>query len=103
MLRRIYADTPLLEALRKTPAYLQSLRELVSKKERHGRPYVVLIGEVCSLLLQSQSHSNLQDPGSFSITYTIGDLQIEGDLRDLGPSMSLMPLSLYKMLQLQDL
>ena len=31
MLRRIYADTPLLEALWKIPAYLQSLRELVSK------------------------------------------------------------------------
>jgi len=42
-LRRIYADTLLLEALRKTPAYLQSLREPVSKKKKHGGPSVVPI------------------------------------------------------------
>jgi len=29
---RIYADTPLLKALKKAPAYLQFLRELLSKK-----------------------------------------------------------------------
>jgi len=51
MLRRICADTPVLEVLRKTPTYLQSLRELLSKKEKHGGPSVVPIGEVYSLIL----------------------------------------------------
>jgi len=59
MLRRIYADTPLLEALRKTLAYLQSLRDLVSKKEKHEGPSMVPIGEVYSLILQRQSPSKL--------------------------------------------
>lgn len=103
MLRRIYADIPFLEALRKTPTYIQSLRELVSKKDKHGGPSVVPIGEVCSLILQSQSPPKVQDPGSFSIPYARRDLPIEGALYDLGASMSLMPLSLYTRLQLQDL
>jgi len=103
VLKRIYADTPFLEALKKTLAYIQFLRELISRKGEHGRASVVPIREVCSSILQSQSPSKLQDLGSFSILYTIGDLQIEGALYNLGASLSLMPLSLYRRHQLQDL
>jgi len=102
MLRRIYTNTPLLEALRKTPAYLQSLRELASKKEKHGGPSVIPIAEVCSLILQNQSPSKLQDPGSLFISCAIGDLQIEGAFCDLGASMSLILFSLYRRRPLQD-
>jgi len=98
MLGMIYADTSLFEALRKTLACLQSLRELVSKKEKHGGPFEVPIGEVCSLDLQSQSPFNMQDPGSFSIPCAIGDLHIEGAFCDLGASMCLMFISFYRRL-----
>ena len=64
---------------------------------------VVPIGEVCCLILQSQSPSKLQNPGRFSIPCAVGDLHIEGALCNLGANMSLIPLSLYKRLQLSDL
>ena len=64
---------------------------------------MVPIGEIYSLIYQSQSPSKLQDLDSFSVSCVVGDLQIEGALCDLGASMSLMPLSLYMRLQLQDL
>ena len=96
VLRRIYADTPLLEALKKAPTYLQFFRELLSKKGKSEEGSVVPIREVCNSILQSQSPSKLQDPGSFSIPCAIGDLQIEGALCDLEASVSLMSLSLQK-------
>ena len=64
---------------------------------------MVLIGEVCSSVLQSQKPSKLQDPSSFFIPYAIGDQQIEGALCHLEVSVSFMPLSLYKKLELLDL
>jgi len=45
----------------------------------------------------------LQDHGSFSIPCCIGGMQIEGALCDLGASVSLMPLSLCKRLELLNL
>lgn len=102
-LKRIYADTPFLEALKKAPTHIQFLRELVSKKGEPVKGPIVPIGEACSALLQRPPLPKLQDPGSFSIPCCIGDVQIERALCDLGASVSLMPLSLCKKLELLHL
>jgi len=72
------------------------------KGEPEGVP-VVLIGEVRSLILQSQLPSMLQDHGSFSIPCCIGGMQIKRALCDLGASVSLLPHSLCKKLELLHL
>jgi len=59
------------------------------------------IGRVCSSFLQSPIM--LQDQGDFCIPSCIGDIQIEGALCDLGASVNLMRLSLYRRLKLLDL
>ena len=58
------------------------------------------IGRACSSFLQSPT--KLQDPSDFCIPCCIGDIQIERALCDLGASVSLMPLSLYRRLMLLD-
>jgi len=90
-----------LEALKKTPAYLQFLRDFLSKKGKPKGGSIMPIGQACSSFLQSPV--KLQDPGDFSIPYRIGDVQIQGALCDLRASVSLMPLSLYRRLKLLDL
>ena len=59
------------------------------------------IGRACSSFLQSPA--KLQDPGDFCIPCCIGNIQIERALCDLGTSVSLMPLSLYRRLTSLDL
>jgi len=103
ILRRVYADTLFLEALKKALAYFKFLRELLSKKGEPERVPVVPMGEFCNSILQSQSPSKLQDHGSFSILCCIGGMQIEGALCDLGASVSLMPLSLCNRFELLNL
>jgi len=87
VLKRIYADTPFLEVLKKAPANLQFLRELLSKKDMFEGGSVIPFGEVCSSVLQSPS--KLQDPGSFSIPCAVEDLHIKGALCYLGASVSI--------------
>ena len=41
----------------------------------------------------------LDDPGSFSIPITVGNISIDRALCDLGASVSLMPYSMYKRLR----
>jgi len=51
-MRRIYAYAPFLEAFKKAPAYLQFLREFLSKKGEPKGVLVVPIGEAFSAILQ---------------------------------------------------
>jgi len=90
VLKQVYVDTPFLEALRKTPARLQFVRDFLSKNGEPKGGSVMPVGWVYSSILQSPV--KLQDPGNFFIPYYIGDVQIEGALYDLGASVSLMPL-----------
>jgi len=101
VLKQVYTDTPFLEALKKAPAYLQFVRDFLSKKGKPKGGLVMPIGRVCNSILQSPV--KMQDPGDFFIPYCIGDVQIEGALCNLGASVSLMPLSLYQKLKLLDL
>ena len=100
MLRRIYADTPFLETLKKAPACLQFVRDLLSKKGEPEGGSVIAIGRAYSSFLQSLV--KLQDPGDFCIPCCVGDIQIERTLCDMGASVSLMPLSRYRRLKLLD-
>ena len=51
VLRQIYADTLFLEALKKAPAYVQFLREILFKKGAPEGGSVIPIGEVCTAVL----------------------------------------------------
>jgi len=100
-LRRIYADTPFLKTLKKAPACLQFVRDFLSKKEEPEGGSVMPIGRACSSFVQSPT--KLQDPGDFYIPCCIGDIHIARALCNLGVSVSLMPLSLYRRLELLEL
>ena len=52
-LRRVYADTSFLETLKKVPAYLQFVRDFLSKKGEPEGGSVMPIMRMCNLFLQS--------------------------------------------------
>ncbi|KAL8092004.1 hypothetical protein AgCh_034328 [Apium graveolens] len=62
----------------------------------------VALTEECSAVLQQKLPSKLKDPGSFTIPCTIGKLSFDKCLCDLGASINLMPLSIFKKLNLPD-
>ncbi|GJZ99899.1 hypothetical protein Tco_0672450 [Tanacetum coccineum] len=57
----------------------------------------------CSALLQNHLPPNEQDPGSFILPCSIGKLDFNNVLADLGASINVMPLSMYKSLGIGNL
>ena len=56
----------------------------------------------CSTIIQNNMPPKLKDSGSFSIPCVIGKFIIDKALRDLGASISLMPLSICKRLNMGE-
>ncbi|XP_075479431.1 uncharacterized protein LOC142520314 [Primulina tabacum] len=62
----------------------------------------VNLTENCSALVQNKIPPKLKDPGSFSIPCMIGDVVFHKALWDLGASINLMPLSVFRKLGLGE-
>ena len=54
--------------------------------------------EECSAIIQKKLSQKLKDPGSFTIPCTIGGPLFDKVLCDLGASINLMPLSVFRKL-----
>nr|KYP58627.1 Retrovirus-related Pol polyprotein from transposon opus [Cajanus cajan] len=57
-----------------------------------------MLTEECSAIIQQKLPPKLKDPGSFVIPCEIGNLMVSKALCDLGASINLMPLSIFKRL-----
>ncbi|XP_074363924.1 uncharacterized protein LOC141704610 [Apium graveolens] len=88
MFREIHISIPFADALAQMPLY---------------EVKTITLSEECSSIIQCTIPPKLKDPGSFSLLCTSGEIEIKKTLCDLGASVSLMPLSIYKRLGLGEL
>ncbi|KAL5539173.1 hypothetical protein UlMin_044786 [Ulmus minor] len=84
------------------PKYAKFLKEVLSNKRRLEGNEKVMLTEECSAILQRKLPQKLKDPGSFTIPCTIGDFEFDKVLCDLGASINLMPLSIFRKLGLGE-
>ena len=101
MLKQLSINVPLVEALEQMHGYAMFMKDLVTKKrsvtfEEDDRM------QNCSAIATKSLVQKKEDPGAFTIPCTIGLLHIAKALCDLGPSINLMPLSIYKKFGLGD-
>ncbi|PNX82945.1 hypothetical protein L195_g038982, partial [Trifolium pratense] len=85
------------------PTYSKFLKEILSNKRKLDEDSTVALTEEYSAIFQNKMPPKLKDPRSFSIPCVIGNYVIDKALCDLGASVSLMPLSISKKLNLSDL
>ncbi|KAJ8765482.1 hypothetical protein K2173_014604 [Erythroxylum novogranatense] len=85
------------------PSYAKFLKEILSNKRKLEEHETVALTIECSTAIQNKLPPKLKDLGSFSIPCQIGKITIERALCDLGSSVSLMPLSLCRKLDLGEL
>ena len=101
MLNQISINVSLVEALEKMPGYAKFMKDLVTKKRS-----VTFVDDDrlqhCSAIATRSLVQKKEDPGAFSIPCTVGSLHFVKTLCDLGASINLMPLSIYKKLGLGD-
>ncbi|XP_062075795.1 uncharacterized protein LOC133779913 [Humulus lupulus] len=80
------------------PSYVKFMKEILSNKRKMGDYETVALIEECSATLQRKLPQKLRDPWSFTIPCTIGDFECKHALCDLGASVNLMPLSVFRKL-----
>ncbi|XP_022899248.1 uncharacterized protein LOC111412545 [Olea europaea var. sylvestris] len=82
------------------PSYAKFLKEILSNKRKLEEHETVCLNEECSAILLKKLPPKLKDSGSFTIPCKIGSNYFEHSLCDLGASVNLMPLSIYRSLRL---
>ncbi|XP_050909358.1 uncharacterized protein LOC127123153 [Lathyrus oleraceus] len=98
MFKKLELNIPFLEALEQMPTYAKFMKDIISKK-RTIETNPIILTETCSAILQGMKVPvKKKDRGSVTIPCTIGDRSFKKALIDLGASVSLMPLSIYKRL-----
>nr|XP_025636021.1 uncharacterized protein LOC112730131 [Arachis hypogaea] len=103
MFASLHINIPFIEGLQQMPSYIKCMKELLTKKNPLKGGQTVVMNKECSALIQKDLPTKKKDPGSFHIPCSIGDTKIDKGFCDLGESINLMPLSLMKKLQINEL
>ncbi|WVY97116.1 hypothetical protein V8G54_029267 [Vigna mungo] len=96
--KKLHINIPFAEALEQMPSYAKFMKDLLSKKRKLQEDETIMLTEECSAIIQQKLPPKLKDPGSFVIPCEIGNITVGKALCDLGASINLMPLSIFKRL-----
>ena len=100
--KQLHINIPLIEALEQMSKYAKFFKDIISKKRKLEEHETVMLTKESSAILQKKLPPKLKDPGSFSIPCTIGKSYFDRALCDLGASINLMPLSVFRKLGLRE-
>ena len=99
---RVLSNIPFADALEQMLSYVKLIKDILSKKRRFSDFEKVNLTKECSAILQRKLAQKLKDPGSFTILCTIRNSIFKRALCDLGASINLMSLSIFKRLGLGE-
>nr|GEY48085.1 reverse transcriptase domain-containing protein [Tanacetum cinerariifolium] len=102
MFKQLHINITLVDALILIPKYHKMLKALLSNKEKLLEMENTLLNENCSAVIVKKLPEKLGDPGKFLIPYGFSELKCKA-LADLGASINLMPLSVWKKLVKDDI
>ncbi|XP_061372301.1 uncharacterized protein LOC133314798 [Gastrolobium bilobum] len=100
--RKLQINIPFVEALENIPNYARFMKDLLSRKRKLQECETVILTEECNVIIQKKLPTKVKDPGSFSIPCTIGKVEVDNVLCDLGASINVMPLSIMKKLGITE-
>ena len=95
---KLHINIPFVDALEQMTSYVKFMKDILSKKRRLSDFETVNLTKECSAILQRKLPQKLKDLGSFTIPCTIGNSIFERALCDLGASINLMSLSIFRRL-----
>ncbi|GJY68444.1 reverse transcriptase domain-containing protein [Tanacetum coccineum] len=102
MFKQLHINISLADALILIPKYQKMLKSLLSNKEKLIELANTPLNENCSAVILKKLPKKLGDPGKFLIPCGFSELKCKA-LADLGASINLMPLSVWKKLGLPEL
>ncbi|GKC22054.1 reverse transcriptase domain-containing protein [Tanacetum coccineum] len=102
MFKQLHVNISLADALILISKYQKMLKSLLSNKEKLIELANTPVSENCSAVILKKLPEKLGDPGKFLIPCGFSELKCKA-LADLGASINLMPLSVWKELGLPEL
>ncbi|CAH1426857.1 unnamed protein product [Lactuca virosa] len=97
ILSQLHINIPFVEALKQIPTYAMFMKDVLTKKRVFGEFEIVATTKSCTSIIQNKLPVKKDDPGSFVLPCRIGMLDKIG-LCDLGASINVMPLSIFRTL-----
>ncbi|XP_050891022.1 uncharacterized protein LOC127096504 [Lathyrus oleraceus] len=98
ILKQLHINIPLINVIQQIPNYSKFMKDVLTKRNRVGEFAIVALTQECNQLVLGTRPPKLKDPGSFTIPCNIGETFCGRTLCDLGDSVNLMPLSIFKKL-----
>ncbi|XP_019267037.1 PREDICTED: uncharacterized protein LOC109244409 [Nicotiana attenuata] len=102
ILKQVQINIPLVDILQEVPKYAKYIKDIMANKRRLTEFETVALTEEYSSRIQGKLPQKLKDPGSFTIQISIGKTVVGRALCDLGASINLMPLSVFRQLGLGE-
>ncbi|RYR77942.1 hypothetical protein Ahy_A01g002653 [Arachis hypogaea] len=99
----LHVNIPFIRAIQQMPAFIKYMKELLPRKSSLKGGQTIVLNKECSALIQPELPTKRKDPGSFHIPCAIGETMFDRALCDLGASINLLPLSLVKKLQINEI
>ena len=100
--KKLHINIPFMDALENMPSYVKFMKKILENKNKLGEYETIALTEECSEILQKNLPPKLKDPSSFAIPFSIGNSVVGKALCDLGASINLMLLSMFKRLKLGE-
>ncbi|KAI3721759.1 hypothetical protein L2E82_32777 [Cichorium intybus] len=97
--RKVEVNIPLLEAIKQVPRYAKFLKELCTSKKKLKGDETIKVNENVSAIIQKRLPPKYKDPGVFTVPCKLGDTYIPRVMLDLGASINVLPLSIFKNLK----
>ncbi|GJY03979.1 reverse transcriptase domain-containing protein, partial [Tanacetum coccineum] len=101
--QRLHLDISFVDALLHMPKFASTFKSLLSNKEKLFELASTSLNDNCSAVLLKKLPEKLEDPRKFLIPCDFPELDECLALVDLGASINLMPLSIWKKLSLPEL
>jgi hypothetical protein len=102
-LHQVKVNLLLLHLIKQMPLYVKVIKDLCTVTRKHHVKKTAFLIEQVSVIIQHKIPPKYKDSGCPTISYTIGDYNIECALLDFGASVNLLPFSVYLQRELGEL
>ena len=72
--KKIEINIPFVEAINQMPNYAKFLKDILSKKRKIAEEGIVNLTATCSAVIQQMLPEKMKDPDSFTIPWSIGNM-----------------------------
>ncbi|XP_057535202.1 uncharacterized protein LOC130813388 [Amaranthus tricolor] len=96
VLSKLEINISFIDAIKEMPSYAKFLKEVLSNKRKLPEISVETLRGECNIILECKVPKKEADHESFTIPVKFGEVLVNKALADLGASVSIMPLSLFK-------